>query len=288
MDVRRRGNNRVTGHGSMTDIRIPRPVLTPKLDQNTADSPTPITVDLPKIDEPKTVAPLVLAIAEELTDTADSTNPKKARFSRSTKITTRTVEIRLAYPTLPTHPAVTSIKNKVSALPRKKLVTGGVLFAVALIAFSGYYLIGNRQASVAADDRPTRSPSELLRGTPDYPTRLPHGKTIDDLGGWTLVSPPDRNPVYAYVDHIDDIQINVSQQPLPEDFLADTEEQIELLARGYKASEKITVGDTIVHIGTSALGPQSVIFYKDNLLILIKSTVKVSSDKWAEYINSLL
>jgi hypothetical protein len=280
------GNNKRDDRNNLAKIRTPQP-----LSASVPDPSDVAPIELPTIEEPKTAAPLVLAIAEELADHSAPLKPKKARFHPSTKITTKTVEIKIAYPTLPTlpsHPAITSLKNKVSTLPRKRLAAGGIVFAIALVAFSSYYLITNRSTSVAADNKITRSPRELLRGTPDYPTRLPHGKTIDDLGGWTLVSPPDRNPVYAYVDRIDEVQINVSQQPLPDDFLTDTEERIELLARGYKASEKITVGDTVVHIGTSSLGPQSVIFYKDNLLVLIKSTVKISSDKWASYINTLL
>jgi hypothetical protein len=280
------GDKRGTSREDVADI--PHSSLPSPSSASLARDEESLPIDLPKIEEPASVAPLVLAIAEELTDDNQVTKPKKARLHPLTKVTTRTVEIKIAYPSLPTHPAVTRIKNKVSTLPRKKIAVGGVLFAITLMAFSGYFLITNRNPDVAAENTPTRSPSELLRGTPDYPTRLPHGKTIEDLGGWTLVSPPDRNPVYAYVDFIDEVQINVSQQPLPEDFLTDTEDKVELLARGYKASEKITVGDTMVHIGTSTLGPQSVIFYKDNLLVLIKSTVKVSSDKWAAYINSLL
>jgi hypothetical protein len=286
MDIRSRGNKAEAGRGNVSGIRssTPSPAVLPSL----PDKIEPIAIDLPKIEEPATAAPLVLANAEELTDDGGAAKPKKAPLHPLAKVTTRTVEIKIAYPSLPTHPAMTTIKNKVSNIPRKKLVTGGILLVVTLIAFSGYFLITNHNTDVLAENKPARSPSELLHGKPDYPTRLPHGKTIEDLGGWTLVSPADRDPVYAYVDHIDEVQINVSQQPLPEDFLTDTGDKIELLARGYKASEKITVGDTVVHIGTSALGPQSVIFHKDNLLVLIKSTVKVSSDKWAAYINSLL
>ena len=112
-------------------------------------------------------------------------------------------------------------------------------------------------------------------------------KTIKELGGWKRVSPPDRSAVFAYIDHIDGVQINVSQQPLPEEFKEDTASQIEQLARAFKADEKITVGDIKVFVGTSINGPQSVIFEENDILVLIKSTSKIDSKSWASYINTL-
>lgn len=127
----------------------------------------------------------------------------------------------------------------------------------------------------------------LRQGTPKYKTIVPAGKTIQDFGGWTRVSPPDRNPVFAYIDHIGAIQINVSEQPLPEDFSTDIEGQVGLLAAGYSANTQIKAGKITVHIGTSAKGPQSVIFAKGNLLILIKSQAVIPNSEWITYIENL-
>lgn len=127
----------------------------------------------------------------------------------------------------------------------------------------------------------------LTKGTPGYSTVLPGDKKIDDLGGWTRVSPTTTDPVFAYVDKIENVSVNVSEQPLPDDFKTDTENNIEQLAQGFKASEKITIGSTIIHIGTSAEGPQSAIFSLKGLLILIKSSTKINNDQWAKYISSM-
>ncbi len=127
----------------------------------------------------------------------------------------------------------------------------------------------------------------LQKGTPDYKTILPAGHSIKDYGGWTRVSPPKRDPVYAYVDHIGAIPINVSQQPIPKDFGDDPDSQVHDLAQGYGASNVIKVGSTTVYIGTSAKGPQSVIFIKSGLLVLIKASAAVSDKQWQEYIQSL-
>lgn len=120
---------------------------------------------------------------------------------------------------------------------------------------------------------------------PKYKTVAPSGIDIGQLGGWTRVSPINSNPVFAYVDHIGNIPIRVSQQPLPDEFRhGNTESQIDQLAVGY---DKITVGNISVHIGTSSKGPQFVIFSKNDLLILITSNTKITNDQWAHYVSSL-
>jgi hypothetical protein len=122
---------------------------------------------------------------------------------------------------------------------------------------------------------------------PNYNTLLPEGKSIEQLGGWTRVSPSDRNPVFAYRDYIGETPINVSQQPLPDEFKKDVKASIDELAHSYHADDSIKAGGTAVYIGTSAKGPQSVILSKNGLLILIKSSVVISDKRWAGYIDSL-
>lgn len=170
---------------------------------------------------------------------------------------------------------------------RQKLVAILVLIIIFAVLIPTGIVIISKINSVVAGTEVTRKYTGKLQKTPDYATILPEGKSIEALGGWTRVSPPESNAVFAYVDMINGKQINVSQQPLPLEFKEETNSQIEKLAAGYKATEKVTVGDTTVFIGTSAKGPQSVIFVKNDLLILIKSSVAISEDEWASYVNTL-
>lgn len=123
--------------------------------------------------------------------------------------------------------------------------------------------------------------------TPSISTLLPAGKSIQKLGGWNLVSPSGNDPVYAYVDSINGTAITVSQQALPQSFHDDTDTKIAELAKAYNASNKITAGSTTVYIGTNAEGPQSVIFTKNQLLIMIKSKGTIKESDWTTYIQSL-
>jgi hypothetical protein len=122
---------------------------------------------------------------------------------------------------------------------------------------------------------------------PVYQTVLPKGKTISELGGWKRVSPPKSDPVFAYTDTIDGIPVSVTEQPLPQSFKSDTANQVATLANKFNATDKIDAGNLAVYIGTSAKGPQSVIFAKNNLLVLIKSEKKVSDASWAKYAGLL-
>jgi hypothetical protein len=152
-----------------------------------------------------------------------------------------------------------------------------------------YLIFVNQKPSMqdAVDGKTPFSTALLPKGTPEYKTLLPKGKTIEDFGGWTRVSPSSAAPVYAYLDKLGASPIRVSEQPLPEGFSDDTEEQVRALAEDLNAKEVISVGDTTIYVGTSSKGPQSIVFTKNNLLILIRSSIIIDNKLWAEYIDSL-
>jgi hypothetical protein len=131
------------------------------------------------------------------------------------------------------------------------------------------------------------SSTELPKETPSFSTILPSGKSASDYGGWTRVSPSDRNAVYAYTDSLAGTSIIISEQPLPDSFSSDPSGSIQKLAESYSADRTFEAGSTTVYIGKSAKGPQSLIFTKHGLLILIKSSSTISDDQWKSYITLL-
>ena len=218
-----------------------------------------------------------------------ASNEKSEHASRSTRAT-RTIEIKLEVPQFKT---VEKVSATSATLARKawrkrymRIVMAIMLVAIAA-ALTVLLLNQKRPAGVTGTKLTTTSEADQRAQVPQFDTLLPASKTIESLGGWTRVSPPDRNAVFAYSDGIRDNRIIISQQPLPDTFFEDTEGQMEALAQSYKATEKLTVNNLIVYIGTSAKGPQSVIFTKSGLLVLIKSSVKLSNDDWVGYVSSL-
>ncbi len=123
---------------------------------------------------------------------------------------------------------------------------------------------------------------------PSHQTVLPENADIEQLGGWSLVSPPNsKTPVFAYTDEIDGVAISVSQQELPDSFKGDEAQKLAELAKEYSATSEITSADTRVYIGTSSKGPQSVLLIKNSLLVMIKSQDKISDSSWKSYVASL-
>lgn len=133
----------------------------------------------------------------------------------------------------------------------------------------------------------TNKNQEKQVSAPDYVTVVPKGETVSTLGGWKRISPPDRDPVFAYSDTIDGVNISVSQQPLPQSFKGNVDGSIAELAKGYNATNKLDANGTTAYIGTSAKGPQSVILTRDGLLILIKSEKNIKDSSWERYIAQL-
>jgi hypothetical protein len=179
------------------------------------------------------------------------------------------------------------LKTHITRYPRRSIV---VMMAFVLIFIGLHYLHPSSpqdKSQTIVTPQLKQKNGTLTKGVPSYNTLLPSGKTIESLGGWTRVSPPDRNPVFAYPDTIDMTPIIVSQQPLPKELADQPDEQVQQLADGYSATHTITVEGATVYMGVSAKGPQSVIFSKKGLLFLIKASAKLSDEKWSSYISSL-
>jgi len=182
---------------------------------------------------------------------------------------------------------VTITRVKEATAFSKKRIVFALSVASFIVLLSGVAIATHHGASKIVTPTGLPTAPTLQKGTPSYATILPSGKTAESLGGWTRVSPPDRNPVFAFIDTLNKTPISVSEQPLPSDFTNNTDAKIQELATNYNATQKIPIGPMTVYIGTSTNGPQSLIFYKNNLLILIKSAERIENTIWSTYINSL-
>lgn len=174
--------------------------------------------------------------------------------------------------------------------PYKRLIIV-ILIAVALLGVltgAWYLLRPNSEQTTPTAGTGTNAPKpagDLVPGTASYAVLLPDGKTIKDLGGgWVR---DQSHPLFIYLDTIDTVNIKVSEQPLPDSLKTDTEQAVELIAKNYDITQKVTVGDTTIHIGTFGNGIQRIILSKAHLLILITSNNTLTNDQWIGYINSL-
>lgn len=151
------------------------------------------------------------------------------------------------------------------------IISAVATLALALVALITYSYVQN----------------EISQKQPIYQTLLPEGKTVEQLGGWQRVSPPKAAPVFAYTDSLDGITIGVSQQAIPNSFKGNIEGETEKLAKSYNSDRVLTADNIKFYVGVSANGPQSVIFTKDDVLVMVKSQDKISDASWISYIKSL-
>jgi hypothetical protein len=184
-------------------------------------------------------------------------------------------------------PFIKKIQLSYSKLSRRKkqLLYIGLSLLVCFVVLGIFYL--RVQSPELNTPKVTPKVTQLVHGTPDYNTIIPQGKSITDLGGWTRVSPPSSNPVFAFTDKIGTDSITISEQPLPSDFQKDTETHVNQLAQSFNAGEKITLGTVTAYIATTEKGMQRIFLTKNSLLILITSNVHISNDAWAKYITAL-
>lgn len=157
-----------------------------------------------------------------------------------------------------------------------------ILVLVLLIGVGVWWSIHHAHSHNSTSANTSKCPA-----TPQFKSILPSDTSIDSLGGWKPLCPPNSTPTYVYADSIHGVAISVSEQPLPSSLRDNPSSQIADLAQKSDYSDVIDTGSTNVYVGTSAKGPQSAILTKANLLILIKSNSKISDNNWSQYVQSL-
>lgn len=120
---------------------------------------------------------------------------------------------------------------------------------------------------------------------PEFKTVLPSGKKDETTNG--SVAYDASKKVASFTDNISGVAVTVSQQPVPEPFKANLDDQVQKLAESFSANEIIASSTPKAYLGTSIKGPQTVIFAKKDLLVFITSDSKIEKDVWAEYITKL-
>jgi hypothetical protein len=168
-------------------------------------------------------------------------------------------------------------------LPRKVLLSGGVgLCAVIAIGVATLVFSDNRSKNKPEETTAVLSDKAT---EPEFKTILPDGEK-DGVQNAKVAYDPEKK-VASYQDKIGLADITVSQQPLPDKFKADPEQELEKLAISFSANEVILTSNPKVYLGTSVKGPQTVIFYRYDVLVFIQASRKIDKQDWTDYIRSL-
>lgn len=225
----------------------------------------------------------VIAKSKKTQSTASSkvndTKPKKVKL---------TLDLTLPNVKLPKATNLPIFKKamaKVRSLKsRPKLV---VIASAASLTIIAVILVGsNTLINKEKLDKP-RSEEVLSQSVkePEFATILPEGSKDQTNDG--KIGYDEQKEVASFRDKIGIVEIVVSQQPLPEKFKSDPETELLKLAESFSAKEVIVPSNPKAYLGTSAKGPQTVIFYRNDLLVFIQSASKIDKDDWTDYIRSL-
>jgi hypothetical protein len=163
----------------------------------------------------------------------------------------------------------------------KKWIIGGVAGLVLIGGITGVLLATKKGTSGKGD-----TPAVLAeyKEKADFPYSLPKGSDTE-IEGEVRYNP--QRKLVNFKDSIGGVVITISQQPLPEGFKEDTDTKVKKLAQDFNATKTIATANPTSYIGTSAKGPQTVIFSKKDLLVFIQSTSIIDDHDWAEYITNL-
>lgn len=173
-------------------------------------------------------------------------------------------------------------KLKLPNLTRKQLRLLKIGVPVAVVAVSGAVLAPRLLPEKSSDQQAVMS---AVTRQPDYDPVLPNGNKQEANKG--KLGYDSAKKVASFPDQIGNVKVTVSQQPLPETFKKDTDAQVKKLAENFSAKEVINTSTPTAYLGTSAKGPQTVIFAKNDLLVFITSDSVIDKELWAEYITRL-
>ena len=135
------------------------------------------------------------------------------------------------------------------------------------------------QPSLTTPDIPT----DLSRESLDFALLYPSSSDAS-LYSVAKVSPDGTAPAYAFLDRFtaDGTVFRVTQQQVPSSF------DLNQAAEDFQATNVIQVDDSKIYHGYSEKGRiQSLLFVKEDLLVLIRSSERFSDDQWAAYYLSL-
>lgn len=213
---------------------------------------------------------------EPAKDTPKKQSVKKSLAHKLSKIKNRTI---------------TETKKRLKIKKTYQLVFSFVfVILISIISFNVTLRLNSRpKTNQTAANSQTATITKLENKKPELKLLVPAGKTIDQLGGWSKISLSSGDIFYQFADSIDQITIKVGQQKLPESYKDNTESKLLELAKSISANEKVLAGSTEFYIFTSPdkTHAQLITLVKNNLLISISSTAKVSNEAWINYINSL-
>lgn len=158
-----------------------------------------------------------------------------------------------------------------------------ILLGVGLMVFSSSSNENTATLGESISEGLQISDDTLPREKPQFTILYPKG-TSEENYDVVRISPAESDPSYTYLDRFteDGAIFRVTQQEIPSNF------NLEEAAVGFQATDVIQVDNNKIFHGFSEQGGiQSLLFIKEDKLVLIRSPQKFNDDLWANYYLSL-
>lgn len=177
------------------------------------------------------------------------------------------------------------VKKQLAKRSNKQLMIGSAGLILLVIAVIGMFslLSGKSQKNDGTDKGVLAQQTVKI----DFKPLLPNGKT-DETTAYKAAEDGQGRPIYTFTDKIGSVDITVSEQPLPEKLKANTEGEMDKMAKDLYLTEVINASNPKAYLGTNVKGPQTVIFTKNGLLVFIQSQGKIDKDQWSDYVTRLI
>jgi hypothetical protein len=194
---------------------------------------------------------------------------------------------------------ITYIVQRTKSHPKAVAGMGAFLAASVFAVFSmAITKQSSKPIATGSKDKNGKSVTEVAGATssPETKTNLTTDKpsfTVVTPGGKSDVQGIERKAptgdfVYTYVDSINDTRVEISEQKLPSAFEQDPSVKLAEFAKTSYLLSIIQVDATTVYHGINdKSGVQTVVFIKNDLLVFIKSSKKLTDDDWVGYISNL-
>ncbi len=121
---------------------------------------------------------------------------------------------------------------------------------------------------------------------PDFSPLKPLGR--EDAVQSVTRRTPSGEIIHTFKDIVDEIGIEVTQQKIPEKFKENQADSLKEMATTFQATNIIQIDEMIVYHGLNEkTNVQSLFFIKNESLVSIRASQKISDDSWSGYILSL-
>lgn len=186
------------------------------------------------------------------------------------------------------HIALPSMRRPRLRVPRVVKKNAKPLTVVAILLFfvagGALALKNTSKDDISQSGSDTKAVLSQNQVKPDFTYILPKGKSA---GADMAVKFDPEKKVVNFQDSIGGVPITISQQQLPTSLKEDTQNRVKKLAEEFAATEVLSTANPTAYLGTSAKGPQTIIFAKKDLLIFIQSSKEIDNHDWAEYVTNL-